>query len=457
MLSCDTFALNKKFYKDNENLFAKNSDRPLGEAQPLFYSPNQKHCIGESISCTHLTIPQVEETYAVIGCKPYWIWGFETGLNEYGLVIGNEAQGSRCEAEKEEGLLGMDLLRLALERAKNAREAMKVIADLLEEYGQNANASMLFDRRYENSYLLVDRNEIWIMETAGRQWVAKQIYDWAAISNCYSIGKDYDLCSEKMEQLARNNHWLSATESMDFAKAYTLPAVRQTNSVPRWRRMRKLISMKEEALNISDVKKICRDHFEGEIIEPRYGATYGGFVSICMHAMTWDASQTASSLLVSYHDQLGVMCRYAPSIPCCSLYIPVYWTEELPEMVVKGAATYDEDSLWWTVEALAMAVSIDEERFGKNVRKELKALEEEIEKEKMLVEEHACILLKQEKLQEAKQLLKELTKTSAERLMETAKRLTNSICECVKNEGGLYGVRKEFLTEYCKRTNLPLL
>lgn len=457
MLSCDTFALNKKFFEENENLFAKNSDRPLGEAQPLFFCPNKKHRDGETVSCTHLTIPQMEETYAVIGCKPYWIWGFETGLNEYGLVIGNEAQGSRCEVEKEEGLLGMDLLRLALERSRNAREAIDVIAALLEKYGQNANASMLFDRRYENSYLMVDKKEIWLMETAGRQWVAKQIHDWSAISNCYSIGKDYDICSEKMEQLVRDNRWMTAAEPVDFAKAYTLPAVRQTNSVPRWRRMKKLISMREEALNISDVKKICRDHFEGELIEPRFGASYGGFVSICMHAMTWDASQTASSFLMSYHDQLGVVCRYAPSIPCCSVYIPIYWIEELPEMLIKGDAVYDEKSLWWVVETLAMAVSIDEERFGKNVREELRELEAQIEKEKILVEEQACVLLKQEKVQEAHQLLKELTETSAEQLMETAKRLTREICECVKSEGGLYGVRKEFLTDYCKRAKLPLL
>ena len=126
-------------------------------------------------------------------------------------------------------------------------------------------------------------------------------------------------------------------------------------------------------------------------------------------------------------------------------------------MLIKGDAVYDEKSLWWVVETLAMAVSIDEERFGKNVREELRELEAQIEKEKILVEEQACVLLKQEKVQEAHQLLKELTETSAEQLMETAKRLTREICECVKSEGGLYGVRKEFLTDYCKRAKLPLL
>lgn len=126
------------------------------------------------------------------------------GANEKGLFIGNEAQGSRCPAESEEGLLGMDLLRLALERTATAREAIALLGTFLSQYGQNANANVRYDRRYENSYLLVDPEEIWLMETAGRQWAAKKIPDWAAISNCYTIADDYDLCSEDMERVARD-------------------------------------------------------------------------------------------------------------------------------------------------------------------------------------------------------------------------------------------------------------
>ena len=241
MLSCDTLALSAAFYASGHNTLVKNSDRPLGEAQPLAFFPAATHAPGELLSCTHLTIPQTEKTYAVLGCKPYWIWGFEMGANEKGLFIGNEAQGSRCEAETVEGLLGMDLLRLALERAATAREAIDVIADLLKAYGQNANANPLYDRRYENSFILVDGAELWVMETAGREWAAKRYADYAAVSNCYGIETDYDLCSENMEALARKNLWISPEEPMNFAKAYTLPAIRQTLSTPRQRRMRMLV------------------------------------------------------------------------------------------------------------------------------------------------------------------------------------------------------------------------
>ncbi len=106
-------------------------------------------------------------------------------------------------------------------------------------------------------------------------------------------------------------------------KAYSLPAIRQSQSVPRWRRLRKLLA-ENVPLDFPAVKSIFRDYFEGELIEPWYGACYSGFSSICMHARSWDASQTAASLLYTWQDCLGNDCRCASSLPCTSVYLPVY-------------------------------------------------------------------------------------------------------------------------------------
>ena len=456
MLSCDTFALGRQTYAGGENLFAKNSDRPLGEAQPLVYIPGGDHPAGESLRCTHLTIPQAEHTYGVLGAQPYWIWGFETGVNEMGLAIGNEAQGSRCPKEAEEGLLGMDLLRLALERAATARAAIDVIAGLLERYGQNANANMLYDRRYENSYMLVDRQEIWLLETAGRQWAAKRVRDWAAISNCYTIGTDYDLCSEGMEAFVRQRRWLAPEEPVDFARAYTDPAPRQTHSVPRWRRLCRLIGEHGGPLDMEAVKAVFRDHFDGEILEPRYGACYGGFVTVCMHAMTWDASQTASSLLCTYREGLGLVCRYAPSIPCCSVYLPVYWTGRLPEAMSAGGERYSGGSLWWTVERLAMAVSADEDRYGPRVRRSLRELEDRLSRRAAEAEERAVCLRQEGREDQARALLNELMEDSVRETMALAGSLAREIGGEIAARGGAYGPRKEFLEAYCGRVAMPL-
>lgn len=456
MQSCDTFALKGSCYEFGKNLLAKNSDRPLGECQPLVLIPGQDHPVGTTVKCTDLTIPQAARTYTVLGSRPYWIWGFEMGLNEWGLAIGNEAQGSRCKAETETGLLGMDLLRLGLERAKTCREAITVITELLEQYGQNANASPLFDRRYENSFLLVDPTEIWLLETAGRQWAAKQIPDRYAISNCYTIGTEYDLASKDVEIYARDRRWLAPSEPFAFAKAYTMPAVRQSGSVPRWRRLNQLIEAAGEVMTLDQVLRVLRDHFEGELIEPRNGGCYGGFISICMHAMTWDACQTAASLLACWQEGLGWICRWAPAIPCCSAYLPLYFTGKLPESMTCGGEKFSSNSIWWTVERLGEAVSIDEARFGPVVRDALRELELALEQEARQTEQQVASLMAQGQLEQANALLNALMGSAADRLMTLANTLFADIHAEVEADGGLYGIRKEFLEDYCRRVELPL-
>lgn len=457
MQSCDTFALCSGIYFGKKNLLAKNSDRPLGECQTLRYFPAEDHAPGETLKCTYLTIDQAEHTYAMLGSQPYWIWGFEMGINEWGLSIGNEAEWSRCETETADGLLGMDLLRLALERSRTARQAIDVISELLAKYGQWANASPLYDRRYENSYLLVDPKEVWVMETAGRHWVAKRIHDWKAISNCYSVGEDFDLCSEGIREYARDRRWLAPAQPFDFTKAFSKPDLSQRAAVPRWRRLCKLIGAAPKPMDDGQVKAVLRDHFEGEIMEPRFGATYGLFMSICMHAMVWDGSQTAASVLFSYDETLGVTARYAPSMPCCSIYIPVYMTGSLPKAMERGGEYFDEASLWWQTERLEMAVSIDEERFGKDVRAALRMLEEKLSRKAEETEATAVELVRKGDCEKAMQLLNALTEQAVGDMLALVTYLHSLIAEAVKADGGLYGQRKEFLESYCGRVKMPLL
>ncbi|HMX67117.1 MAG TPA: hypothetical protein PKX25_16200, partial [Microthrixaceae bacterium] len=135
---CDTMVT----VTDEGVLFAKNSDRDANEAQLLEWIPARDHVRTDSadptdsevtVRCTWIDIAQVAHTHAVLLSRPWWMFGAEMGANEHGVVIGNEAVftrelsrrsgrvGSR-HPEAEPGLLGMDLLRLGLERAVTAEE-----------------------------------------------------------------------------------------------------------------------------------------------------------------------------------------------------------------------------------------------------------------------------------------------------------------------------------------------
>ena len=244
MFSCDTMVVCAKYSEYGVNMLAKNSDRPSGEPQPLCFYEGREYSGDEMLKMTHLTIPQVKKTYSVVGSRPYWIWGFEMGYNEKGLIIANEAEFSRMDADSEDGILGMDMLRLALERADCARGAIDIITELLKKYGQKANASMLTKRIYENTFILVDKNEAWVLETAGREWALKKVTEKQGISNCYSIRDEMDLKSENLEKVAREKRWLASDEPFDFAKAYTGRVLSQPLGIQRFRRSNKLLESK---------------------------------------------------------------------------------------------------------------------------------------------------------------------------------------------------------------------
>lgn len=457
MLSCDTFVLPAEANFFGSNLMAKNSDRPIGEAQALTLTDGAEHARGETVQCTYISVPQAEKTYGVLGSKPYWIWGYEMGVNEKGVMIGNEAQGSRAaETGDENALLGMDLLRLGLERGATAREAMEVITALLEEYGQNANASRLYDKRYENSFFIADREEIWLLETAGRMWAAKRIEEPYAISNCYTIVKP-DECSEALEKYARDKGWLAVDERFNFAKAYTAPAARQTGAVPRMRRLRALLEAEDEPLDAVTIKAILRDHFEGTLIEPRFGASFGTFPSICMHAMTRDGSQTAASMICRWTENVGPVMRYAYSLPCTSVYIPAYCTGALPPLMSASGEKFDENSLWWLFERLATAVSADYERYAPFARIGAANLDEEIETQAAKAERAAARAAREGRHEEAKAVLNEAMNQSAHQAAAFAIKQFEQIRAAIRKRGGISGVRKEFIEEYCARAGMEIL
>ncbi len=110
------------------------------------------------------------------------------------MAIGNEAVFSRRPGRLKPRLRGMDLVRLGLERATTAAGALTVMTELLVRHGQGGPAGHRNKRfAYDNSFLIADPRQAFILETAGTQWVARAVTDgFAAISNGYRLHADWD-------------------------------------------------------------------------------------------------------------------------------------------------------------------------------------------------------------------------------------------------------------------------
>lgn len=137
---CDTFCALPPVTRDHSVILAKSSDCEVNEAQYIYRIPAQNHGPGDVFRAAHIVIPQVAQTYDAVISRSFWTWGGELGINEHGLAVGNEAVYSNVVPECD-GLVVTDMLRLALERASTAREAIDVIGSLVRQYGQGGTAS----------------------------------------------------------------------------------------------------------------------------------------------------------------------------------------------------------------------------------------------------------------------------------------------------------------------------
>ena len=135
------------------SLFAKNSDRPADEAQPLELHAAERSVVSGT---RFVAIDGPAAAFRHIGSRPDWCWGYEHGFNEHQVVIGNEALPTLLPETDEPKLVGMEIVRLALERGSTAQEAVNVITGLVEKHGQGKFSNDVGVRTYDNIYMVVD-------------------------------------------------------------------------------------------------------------------------------------------------------------------------------------------------------------------------------------------------------------------------------------------------------------
>jgi secernin len=371
---CDTIVATREATAKGVTIFGKNSNREPNEAHHILSIPASSHRNGSRLSCTYIEIPQVEHTFAVLLAKPFWIWGAEMGVNEKGLAIGNEAVFTKEPYEKGKALIGMDLLRLALERASRAREAIEVITGLLAEYGQGGNCGFQHKFFYHNSFLMADPDEAWVLETAGRHWAAKKVTGVYTISNGITIGNDWDMASSELVDNAIKKGWCKNPEDFHFARCYS-DFLYTTFSNCKKRRSKTMESLdaKKGKLSVSDFISALRDH--GEYL-PEKGITGP---TVCMHAGFGPirGSQTTGSMVSFLHRDHPTHFFTGTAAPCTGIFKPLWLDAKLPDMGPVPTGIYDDATLYWRHELLHRRVLGDFSASLKSYQSERDELESE--------------------------------------------------------------------------------
>jgi dipeptidase len=347
---CDILIAGPTDTKEGIFIFAKNSDRDPNEAQVIEFIKGGK-LDTDRIKLTYVeielsklnTLKNASRTNTVLLSRPWWIWGAEMGANEHGLVIGNTAVFTK-KVNKNPGVLGMDIIRLALMFKSSAFEAVETITEIIEKFGQGGNGSYEHRLFYDNSFIVADPTEAYVVESAGNDWVVKRVNSYS-ISNRLTISNDWDKCSEGINEL------LSETKSkFNFAKIFSdsfftfFAHGSERCNFTRASLNRNNIDLfyMIKVLSSTDIK-------DGKFIH--VSPEKGSMSNVCMHyGGLLRPSQTASSQISELYKDLQVHWITGTSLPCLSIFKPVYFLSGLPNLDKNTTNKYNPQSYWWYAE-----------------------------------------------------------------------------------------------------------
>ena len=306
-------------------MFAKNSDRPPAEAQVVeAFAPRPA---GGVVRTQYLEIPDAGSV-AFIGSRPTWLWGVEHGLNEHGVAIGNEKIWTTGRPrDRAPALLGMDLVRLGLERAETADHALAVMSELIETHGQGGSGERDTVEPYDSSFLIADAHGGWMVETCDRTWVAQPVGAGAAISNRISIERDWTTASPDVPAGANFQSWRhprTATTIADHRLVATRACLAQGPGT-----------------TANSIVATLRDHGNGPWGAPlgptastsplptEPGEDHRG-VTVCMHVRGYQATTASMVCRVDPNPANAARAYVALGSPCVSVYVPVFPAAGIP-------------------------------------------------------------------------------------------------------------------------------
>ena len=314
IFACTNFLVGKYASVDGSTMITYSADSYalFGE---LYHWPAKKYSQGEMLKVYEWDsgkylgeIAQASQTYNVVG-----------NMNEYQVTIGETTFGGREELADPDGIIDYgSLIYIVLQRAKTAREAIKIMSDLVAEYGYYSGGE---------SFSIGDPNEIWVLEMIGKGkgnkgavWVTVRIPDDCISAhanqsrihqfplkdpkNClyskdvisfarekgYYTGKDEDFSFSKVynpldfggQRFCEARVWSFFNKcNKDMAKFVTYAQGKTQEPMP-------LYIKPDKKLSLSDIQGMMRDHYEGTELDWTNDIGAGPFKSPYRWApLTW--------------------------------------------------------------------------------------------------------------------------------------------------------------------------
>ncbi len=359
---CDTIVALPEATADGAVLLAKNADTEVNEAQQILRLPARGYAPGAAVRITHRVIPQAARTHEVLLDRSFWAWGGEIGCNEHGVAVGNEAAFSNQPAEGD-GVVVLDLLRLALERAATAREAVDVIGHHVEAYGQGGNVQMMGNYRFDGGLLVADRTEAWVVNCAGRHWAARRARATEAISNRYQITDDWEMSSLPVDAGAKPDF------RARFADEHR---EHESGANEREACATGLLAAKRGRITMHDMAAVLRHVGEGyDVVSDERS------VRLCMHAgptpqRFWHAT---GAMITEARPDSVVVWMTGTSATDLSIFKPLFFGVDLPVAGLRPTEVDAPDTLWWRHERLHRRAMAHYAQVRPEIRAEFDALE----------------------------------------------------------------------------------
>jgi len=433
-LACTNFLVTKGASTDGSTMitYAADAHTLYGE---LYYQPAKDYPAGAMRDIYEWDtgkflgrIPQVAHTYSVVG-----------NMNEFQLAIGETTYGGREELGKQSGAI-MDygsLIYVTLQRAKTAREAIEVMADLVEKYGYASSGE---------SFSISDPHEVWILELIGKGdgekgavWVAQRVPDGyisghanqARITTFPMNDPANCMFSKDVISFAREKGWFDGLNKdfsfsdvyapVDFSGArfsdarvfagfnkvysgmkqyeeYALGNVKHggennfpTNRMPLWIKP-------DKKLSVQDVMGMMRDHYQGTALDMTKDIGAGPFklpyrwrpLTFKVDSATYvneraiSTQQTGFSFVTQSRswlpDPIGGILWFGVDDAYSTCYVPMYCgITEIPECFRVGNGdmlTYSETAAFWVFNVVSNFAYLRYDAMIPDIQKNQKNLED---------------------------------------------------------------------------------